>query len=64
MAVYNEWDEEQKRMWEEWVKSRPECVQVLCRQFPPNRLYRLKSSGSRVYELPGPNEKLGCVVKG
>lgn len=34
--------------WREWVASRPESVQKLCRQLPPGRLYRLKTSGHRV----------------
>ena len=34
--------------WNEWVATRPEIVQDLCRRFPPDRLYRLKSSGHLV----------------
>ncbi len=34
--------------WYEWVKTRPECIRVLCERFTPDRLYRLKSTGSRV----------------
>ncbi len=34
--------------WREWVASRPESVQKLCRQLPLGRLYRLKTSGHRV----------------
>jgi len=43
-----EWDEEQKKEWNEWVTSRPEVIQDLCRRFPPYNLYRLKTTGSRV----------------
>jgi hypothetical protein len=35
--------------WFEWVATRPECVRVLCERLPPDRLYRLKSSGHRVF---------------
>ena len=45
MAKIKEIDE---AAWNEWVATRPESVQKLCRQLPPNRLYRLKTSGHRV----------------
>jgi len=28
--------------WDEWVATRPELVQEMCRRLPPNRLYRMK----------------------
>jgi hypothetical protein len=31
-----------------WVETRPPVVQALCERLPPDRLYRLKSSGHRV----------------
>lgn len=34
--------------WYDWVASRPECIQTMCRQFPPDRLYRIKNTGHRV----------------
>lgn len=30
------------------MASRPECVRVLCEKLPPDRLYRMKSTGQRV----------------
>lgn len=45
MAKIYELDE---AAWSEWVATRPESVQKLCRQLPPDRLYRLKTSGHRV----------------
>ena len=48
MSKIIEWNEEQQKAWNEWVASRPEIVQDLCRRFPPYNLYRLKSSGHRV----------------
>jgi|SRR5581483_4614995 len=48
MACITEWDNEQQRVWDEWVASRPPGVRTLCEKFPPNKLYRLKSSGHRV----------------
>ena len=34
--------------WNEWVATRPQVVQELCHRLPPDRLYRMKSSGHRV----------------
>ena len=38
----------QEHAWKEWVAARPPHIQALCEQFPPNRLYRMKSTGRRV----------------
>lgn len=45
MAKFAELDQE---VWDEWVSSRPPVIQELCALLPPDRLYRLKSSGYRV----------------
>jgi hypothetical protein len=34
--------------WDKWVAERPPSVQTLCRLFPPDRLYLLKTSKHRV----------------
>jgi hypothetical protein len=34
--------------WNDWVATRPPEVQELCRRLPPDRLYRMKSTGQRV----------------
>jgi hypothetical protein len=34
--------------WEKWVKTRPPVVRAVCEKLPPDRLYRLKSTGARV----------------
>jgi hypothetical protein len=44
MAKVREFDQS---LWKEWVATRPESVQSLSQQLPPDRLYRLKSSGHR-----------------
>lgn len=44
MAVVREMDQQ---AWEEWVKSRPPAVAAVCRKFPPDRLYRMKTTGHR-----------------
>lgn len=31
-----------------WVAARPECIQTMCRKLPPDRLYKMKSTGHRV----------------
>lgn len=48
MAVLQEFTPKEAKSWARWVKSRPAAVQALCERFPPNRLYRLKSTGDRV----------------
>ena len=35
------------KAFDEWVAERPASVQALIRRFPPDHLYRLKSSGHR-----------------
>lgn len=34
--------------WDKWVATCPPIVQELCRKYPPDRLYRMKSTGQRV----------------
>ncbi len=34
--------------WDKWVAERPACVQELCRKYPPDRLYKMKTTGQRV----------------
>ena len=48
MAKVIEWSDEQKKAWDEWVATRPAVIQEMCKRFPPNRLYRLKTSNQRV----------------
>lgn len=36
------------KLWEEWVASRPPMIQEMCRKYPPDRLYRMKSTGRLV----------------
>lgn len=43
MATLFELNEE----WDKWVEARPKEIQELCRLLPPNKLYRLKTSGHR-----------------
>lgn len=37
-----------KEVWEEWVASRPPVIQEMCRGWPPDRLYLLKTTDQRV----------------
>ena len=46
MAIIGEIDQE---AWSEWIDSRPKIIQDICKKLPPNRLYRMKSTGQRVY---------------
>lgn len=45
MAKISELNQE---AWGEWVASRPPIVKAVCEKLPPDRLYRMKSTGSRV----------------
>ncbi len=47
MAKWIEWTEEQRKMWDEWVASRPPIVRDICLKYPFDRLYRIKASGNR-----------------
>ena len=48
MSIIREWNEEQEKQWRKWVEERPEPVRTMARNYPPNRLYRMKSTGQRV----------------
>lgn len=52
--------------WEEWLAERPEAVAKAARQYPPNRLYRMESTGHRVtilsYEEGDDGECKTCRV--
>ncbi len=48
MAIIEELNHE---VFDPWVASRPLVVQTLIQKLPPNLLYRLKSTGHRVYIL-------------
>lgn len=48
MAKVIEWSKQQRIEWDEWVGTRPEIIQDLCRRFPLYNLYRLKSTGQKV----------------
>lgn len=43
-----EWTKEQEKEWDEWVASRPQIIQDLCKKIPSYKLYLLKNSGHRV----------------
>ena len=45
MAMINELDQ---KAWGEWVATRPEVVQKLCNDYPPDRLYKIKETGKRI----------------
>jgi len=48
MAKVIEWSKEQEKTWNEWVSSRPQIIQDMCKKFPPYNLYRLKNTGHKV----------------
>jgi hypothetical protein len=44
MAKIKELNEE----WHAWIKTRPEAIQKMAKELPPDRLYWLETSGHRV----------------
>jgi hypothetical protein len=42
---------EQEREWKEWVAGRPEAVRAVAERFEPWTLYRMKSTGQRVFVM-------------
>ena len=43
-----EWTGGQRREWNDWIDSKPRVIQDLCRKYPPDKLYRLKTTGQKV----------------
>jgi len=41
-------NESQRREWQQWLDTRPLVVREMATSYPPDRLYRLTSSGHRV----------------
>lgn len=55
-------NDEQKEIWEQWVKERPPIIQDLCARFQPNRLYRLKSTRRLVIPISFTEEEDGTAT--
>jgi len=49
MAQLPDWTKEQDASHVEWLAGRPPVIQALAARVPPDRLYRLESTGHRVY---------------
>lgn len=65
MANYYELDADQKVQFKRWFDSRPECIQKMILSHPINKLYRMKSTGQRVF-LTGYDEDgtVSVIVSG
>lgn len=51
--------------WFEWLKGRPDSIKALAEKFPGNKLYRLKSTGHRVFIYSySENNTMTVVVSG
>ena len=48
MAKFQEIDEQ---LWQEWVSGRPPIIQVMAARLRPDTLYKMKSTGSRVFPV-------------
>lgn len=51
MATFKEWTSEIESEFAKWLEGRPPIIIELARRFPPNKLYRLKTSGHRVFAV-------------
>lgn len=54
--------EQDEAAWQAWLAERPPHVRTVAEKFPPNRLYRLKTSGHRVTVYSFSEEAGGCVT--
>ncbi len=62
MAIIHEVDE---AALAEWLKDRPQVIQDMAAQCPPGRLYRLASSGHRVFVRSySENRTMTVIVSG
>ena len=41
-------EESVKKAWDQWVLERPKQIQTMCQQYPPDKLYQMKSTGRYV----------------
>ena len=51
MAEYHKFNEEQQKEWNDWVATRPQVIKDLIKKVSPTTLYRLKSTGQRVFVI-------------
>lgn len=58
MAVIRELDPVE---WQKWLDERPDAVRAVAARLPPNRLYRLISTGQRVTLLSYGEQKDGGI---
>lgn len=49
MAQLPNWTAEQDQYHAEWLAERPQAIKDLVAKLPPDRLYRLKTTGHRVF---------------
>lgn len=49
MANWYEPTQDQRDLWPKWIATRPKEIQDLAPRFPPWKLFRMKSTGQRVY---------------
>ena len=51
MALIRRWTPEQQAEWDAWVAGRPPIVRAMAARVAPNRLYRLRTTGQRVFPV-------------
>lgn len=50
MSIWIKWSDEQERLYDLWFRARPKVIRDMAERYNlrPDRLYRLKTTGSRV----------------
>jgi hypothetical protein len=49
MATFFELNDREQEIWAKWLEERPPQIRAMAKKYPPNVLFRMKSSGHRVY---------------
>src|SRR5690242_8492171 len=49
MANWLDWTPEKEAAWQEWIATRPAEIQELAKQFPPYKLFLLKTTKHRCF---------------
>lgn len=49
------------KSFNKWLKSRPKVIKEMATSWPPDRLYRMKSTGQRVFIVSYNEQRTVCV---
>ncbi|MDE2470084.1 MAG: hypothetical protein KGL35_15405, partial [Bradyrhizobium sp.] len=51
MANWLQWGDDEERIWQEWLATRPPVIRELAPKFPPYKLFRLTTTGQRCFVI-------------